>query len=169
MAVHPWFVPVQGQRIDDLDDPIRPLWLRPPPPPPAHALGEAIFQPDPRSGRPQAETLSIRVRGQGDTSQLSGGDVQNRRLVVLRPFPQRTWLRPRASTTYRWERALHPDAVQVLDSATAQITLRDGDILVTSTEGVARAYEVEVGAAVHAGHPLTLGRVPQVEDYSKGG
>ena len=28
MAVHPWFVPVQGQRIDDLDDPIRPLWIR---------------------------------------------------------------------------------------------------------------------------------------------
>ena len=169
LAIHPWLVPVQGQRIGDLDDPIRPLWLRPPPPPPAHALGEAVFQPDPRSGRLQLSTISIRVRGQVDTSHLSGGDVQARRLVVIRPFPSETWLRPRATTTYRWERALHPDAIQALDGATATLTLRDGDILVTSTEGVARAYEVEIGAVVPAGHPMTLGRLPQVEDYSKGG
>ena len=74
-----------------------------------------------------------------------------------------------ATKIHRWESALHRDAVQVLDGATATLTLRDGDVLVTSTEGVARAYEVELGASVSAGHPMTLSRLPQVEDYSSGG
>lgn len=169
MAIHPWLVPVQGSRIGDLDDPIRPLWIRPPPPAPGHALGEAVFQPELGSSRVQVDTLTVRVRGQVDTSQLTSGDVQARRLVVLRPFPASPWLGRRAPTTYRWEPALHRDAVQVLDGATASLTLRDGDVLVTSTEGVARAYEVELGASVSLGHPMTLSRLPAVEDYSKGG
>ena len=169
MAVHPWLVPVQGRRIGDLDDPIRPLWNRPPPPPAGHALGEAVFLPEPGSNRVQVDTLTIRVRGQVDTGRLQNGDVQARRLVVLRPFPASAWLGRRAATTYRWESALHRDAVQVLDGATATLTLRDGDVLVTSTEGVARAYEVELGGSISAGHPMTLSRLPQVEDYSSGG
>lgn len=166
-AVHLWLVPIHGARIHAYDDPIRPLWSRPPPPLASHVLGEARFDPDPATLDPQTEVLTVRLKGNLDVSQLGVADAQTRRVAVLRAWPASPWFSRRRERTYRWEAALPAEAVQVVDATTEALTLRDGDVLVLSTEGVARAYELEFGAEVPASSDLLFWRLPQIEDYAK--
>ena len=55
-------------------------------------------------------------------------------------WPTRPWSFKRAPATYRWQEALPEDALQVVDASTPTLRLRDGDLLVVSVEGVARAW-----------------------------
>jgi hypothetical protein len=163
-VIHHWIVPVQDPRIEELDDPVRPLWPRTPLPLATHVLGDATFEPDPSSQMPQWRTITVRLADQRDVVRLEQGNVQTRRLVVLRAFPgrsQKGLLLP----TYRWDEAVSAGAVQIVDATTERITLQDGDVLVLSTEGVARAYELEIGTAVSDWDELGRERAPQLEDY----
>ncbi len=165
LVMHPWMVPVRSSRIAELDDPIRPLWDQPAPLLPDHILGDAAFEPDPLTRMDQWEVITIRLRGRDDTAGLGGGDGGSRRMVILRPFPAPgASARPKVST-YRWEEAVPADTIQVLDPTTETATLRDGDVLVLSSEGVAKAYEVEIGAPVYRVADGALFRAPQLEDY----
>ena len=65
----------------------------------------------------------------------------------------------------RIERALQLSTLQVVDATTDVLTLQNGDILVLSTEGVARAFELEIGAPVYGYEELNHQRPPQLEDY----
>ena len=56
--------------------------------------------------------------------------------------------------------------VQIMDATTDRIHLRSGDLIVVSTEGVARAYEVECGAPIYYPEMATF-RQAQIEDYVK--
>lgn len=163
--IHSWLVPVQDARIGELDDPVRPLWRRQPSPLPSHVLGEAAFLPDPRSREPQDEEITVQLRGNRETAALRGGDVQSRRLVVLRAFPPPGVSRRGVARTWRWERRIPAASLQVVDAGTRALSLRDGDVLVLSTEGVARAFEVELGERVTAGQEPSPPRPPQLEDY----
>lgn len=168
--VHTWYVPVQASRIADLDDPVSPLWQKAPRPQPLHILGDARFEPDPLTKGPQWDVLTVHLRSQQDVTSLDNkSDAKTRRMVVLRAFPPGVfgWLRSRVRT-YRWDKGVPRDAVQVLDHTTERANLRTGDVIVLSTEGVAHAYEVEIGAPVR---DRSLGvlqfRSPQLEDYVK--
>lgn len=168
LHIHPWLVPVEDARIGELDDPVRPLWASPPPPLASHTLGEAAFLPDPHSHEPQLREITVSLRGNRDTAAIRGGDVQTRRLVVLRPFPAPGEPRRGGGRTWRWERELPQGALQVVDAASTAITLRDGDILVLGSEGVARAFEVELGEPLTADALPSPARAPQLEDYEEG-
>lgn len=164
-AVHFWIVPAADARIGAFDDPVRPLWSQPPLPLPSHVLGTARFEVE--RGRPQTRTLTLTLRGQTDTSTVGSGDAATRRVVVLRASPSRPWGALRARTTYRWQAAVPAESIQGVDATTRSLTLRDGDVLVVSTEGVARAYQLEIGAPLSA-HADVLGRrPPQLEDYAR--
>ncbi len=165
LVMHPWMVPVRSSRIAELDDPIKPLWDLPPPLLPDHILGEAAFEPDPLTKQDQWEVITLRLKGRADTSSLSSGDAQTRRMVILRAFPAPGHsARPRMAT-YRWEDDVPADTVQVLDPTVPYATLRDGDILLLSAEGVAKAFEVEIGAPVYRVADGNIFRAPQLEDY----
>ncbi len=165
-VMHHWVVSVHDPRIEDLDDPIQPLWPRVPLPQSYHVLGEAAFEPEPDTQLPQWHTITIRFEDQRDVNQLGAGGVQTRRLVVLRPFPRRRGLfGPTATRTYRWDPSLSAATIQVVDATTEQVNLQDGDILVLSSEGVARAFELEIGASIYRRSELGIGRPPQLEDY----
>lgn len=168
-VLHHWVVPVHDARVEDLDDPVRPLWRRRPAALPFHVLGNAAFEPDIRSQAPQWRTVTIRLDALEDITALDQGSVQTRRLAVLRPFASRGPRAPAPPRTYRWDSPVAPGAVQVVDATTDRITLQDGDILVLSTEGVARAYELEIGAPVYAWSEIGHVRPPQLEDYVGGG
>jgi hypothetical protein len=163
-TVHAWTIPVRACRIEELDDPIRPLWARPAPIQPFHMLGEAAFEPTPGSLRVQTQELSIQLRGTSDVASMGSGALA-RRVVVLQAFPEPGQSRTRRPATYRWETAVPAVCVQVVDAATQRIFLRNGSLLVLSTEGIARAYELEVGAAVYDWEVAMLQRPPQLEDY----
>lgn len=164
-VIHPWLVPVRGSRIADLDDPIRPLWPRALPPLPAHALGDAAFEPDPLTRATQTELLTLRMRGSDETVNLAQSDGLTRRIAILRPFlPPGVPSRPRLST-YAWDEPVPDESVQVVDPTTELATLRNGDVIVVSVEGVARAYEVELGAAVYTASEAEAMRPPQLADY----
>ena len=61
-----------------------------------------------------------------------------------------------------------PDAtVQIVDANTETLTLTDGCVIVLSTEGVARAFELEIGAPVYELNEAIGFRPPQLEDYVK--
>jgi hypothetical protein len=167
-GVHPWLVPVQGARIGDLDDPVRPLWNRSSPLQPSHVMGEASFEPDAELRRAQWETITVRVKGRRDVTTLTGEDVQARRLVVLRAWPP-PGARGEGETTYLWESGVPAASIQVVDAVTESISLRDGDVIVLSIEGVARAFELEIGAPVFDLGELATFRPPQLEDYVGGG
>lgn len=168
LVMHPWLVPVRSSRIAELDDPVRPLWEEPPPLLPDHILGDAAFEPDPLTRQDQWDVLTIRLRGRADVQSM-GGDAQTRRMVILRAFPAPgTSARARLST-YRWEDLVPEQTVQVLDPTTEVAQLRDGDILVLSAEGVARAFEVEIGAPVYRVADALQFRAPQIEDYVEAG
>lgn len=164
--LHPWIVPVQDPRIEEFDDPVRPLWPRPTLPLAYHVLGEASFEPDEATQLPQWHTITIRLDEHRDVGRLSQGNVQTRRLAVLRPFPSHgaSGL-ARILRTYRWDDPIPAGTLQVVDATTETITLQDGDVIVLSTEGVARAFELEIGAAVHARDALASRRGPHLEDY----
>ncbi len=163
--LHHWVVPVQDPRIEDFDDPVRLLWSRPSLPLPYHVLGEATFEPDDATQLPQWDTITIRLDEQRDVGRLSDGNVQTRRLAVLRPFPTRGRGGARTVRTYRWDKRVAPGALQVVDATTQSIELRNGDLLVLSTEGVARAYELEIAAPIFASDELAHRRGPHLEDY----
>ena len=164
-AVYPWIVPVQASRIADLDDPITPLWPQPNSPPTHHVLGEGVFEPDPMTKGPQWNVLTIRLKSQEDTTELSeGSDSKTRRMVILRPFPTGLFHRNQLRT-YKWDIDIPDEAIQVLDSTTEAVNLRDGDVLVISSEGVAHAYEFEIGAPLYEPFDKHRARPPQLPDY----
>ena len=165
-AIHPR-LPVRAGRIEDLDDPVRPLWTRPNRPRDHHVLGDASFEPDPVTRQPQTRVITVRLRAPDDVTTLSGGDIQSRRIVVLRPFPVGDARRGQQSVTYRWDDdRLPPGSIQVVDATTRELQLRDGDVLVLSSEGIARAYAIEIGEPLYTWGPLSTSRPPQVEDYT---
>jgi hypothetical protein len=164
LVMHPWLVPVKSSRIAELDDPIRPLWPAAPPRLNNHLFGEASFEPDPVTKLDQWDVITVRMRSQEDTATM-GGDAKSRRIVILRPFPAPgTSARPRLAT-YRWDQAVPDQAIQILDATTQTATLRSGDVILLSSEGVATAFEVEVGAPVYRAVDATAFRPPQLEDY----
>lgn len=160
--VHPWLVPVHDRRIAGVDDPVRPLWVRPARPPASHILGIARAEASWGAALPRRLVLELGA-GQ-ELATLREGDVQSRRLVVLRTWGDPTGERDRP--TWRWERRARRGAVQVVDASTERLTLEDGDIIVLSTEGVARAYEVELGEGLPPEDLAGFVRVPQLEDYT---
>jgi hypothetical protein len=166
-SIHPWRVPLLRARIDDLDDPIRPLWERPSPPPAHHLLGDAWFEPDPLTGRPQVDEITVHLGEGRDLTVIRDEDVQTRRMVVLRPFPRDRTAGDAPPRTYTWEADLPPGAVQVVDAATRTLRLRDGDLIVVSSEGVARAFLLELGALVDEDGGPSRARLPQMEDYTR--
>ena len=54
---------------------------------------------------------------------------------------------------------------QIITAKTPAVTLRDGDVLVMSSEGVARAFEVEMGEPIYDHSRANAFRAPQLEDY----
>ena len=166
-VIHPWLVPVRGSRIEGLDDPVQPLWaeripfLRP------HILGDAAFEPDPITKKTQWDVLTIKMSGQEDVAKVQSGDAQTRRIVVLRPFPPPGRNRRKGIATYRWESGVPQESLQILDPTVEAATLYEGDILVLSSEGVARAFEVEMGAPLYDPFLAEAFRPPQLEDYVK--
>ena len=168
LVMHPWLVPVQQARIEKLDDPVRPLWPQRAPLLPHHILGEASFQPDPVTRETQSKVISIKMGARQDTSAVAAEESKTRRIVILRAYP-RGFLRRRRVRTYRWEASGLKEAIQVLDATTETATLMDGDLVVLSAEGVARAFEVELGAPLFSYAEFEAFRPPQLEDYVKVG
>jgi len=164
-VIHHWVVAVRDPRIEDLDDPIRPLWRRRPPPLSHHVLGNAVFEPDPVTQQPQWAEITVRLKDQIDVGQLHQFNAQQRRMVVLRPFSSVLDSLFRTGRTYRWDTSLPRGAMMVVDASTTQLSLRDGDILILSTEGVARAFELEIGVPVYDRAAFGHQRPPQLEDY----
>jgi len=163
-AMHPWLVPVQGARIGDMDDPVRALWPRTAPPLSSHVMGEASFEPDALIRRAQWSEITIRLRGNSDLNSVSGDNAQTRRFVVLRAFPA-PGSRGEGANTYLWQAGVPASSLQVVDSDTESLSLRSGDVIVLSIEGVARAFELEIGQPVFEAGELAAFRSPQLEDY----
>ncbi|MBT3218140.1 MAG: hypothetical protein HN348_03540 [Proteobacteria bacterium] len=165
MSIHPWLIPVKSSRIADLDDPVKPLWDVPPPPEGHHVLGDVAFEPDPLTKGAQWELATIRLKSQaGDDSLAQASSAKTQRVVILRPFPRSMRKQTR---TYKWEQNIPEESVQVLDQTTETATLRSGDVIVLASEGVAHAYEFEVGAPIYKDIALFRARPPQMEDYTK--
>lgn len=165
-SIHPWLVPVIGARIQELDDPVRPLWQRKAPPSPAHVLGDASFEPDPVTGAAQTDILTLRVAQRSDIGALSAGGAQSRRVSVLCAFPDMA-AAAKEAPTYAWDEELPPGSLQVMDAATDSLELSNGSVLVLSTEGVARAYELEICEPILERRSLEHYRPPQLEDYAE--
>jgi len=165
-SVHPWLVPVKASRIPELDDPIRPLWGRREPPLPYHILGSSSFEADEVTKQEQWDRITVRLKGQDETRTLSGS-AQSQRMVILRPFLEPGESRRSQIRTYTWERVVPDATVQIVDATTQRLLLTDGCVIVLSTEGVARAYELEIGAPVYQLNEAIGFRPPQLEDYVK--
>ena len=165
-AVHPWLVPVRAARISEFDDPVRALWTEPATPQAAHVLGDAAFELDARTGQTQTHTITLKLRGRQDVTELAESDVQSRRIYVLRAFPPPGKSRKTVESTYRWDRPVPESSMQTVNAATESITLTEGSILVLSSEGVARAYQVEIGTPVLSWQNQPGFRPPQLEDYT---
>ena len=167
LVMHPWLVPVRSSRIKDLDDPVKPLWDARPPLPADHILGECAFEPDPFTKMDQWEVMTIRLKGLEDMASMYGTSAAVQRMVILRSYPAPgTDTRSRLAT-YRWDVSVPETSVQVLDPTTAspKAEIRDGDVLLISQEGVAKAFEVEIGAPVYRLADANAFRPPQLEDY----
>jgi hypothetical protein len=89
------------------------------------------------------------------------------RMVVLRPFLEPGESRKSQIRTYTWERTVPDATVQTVDANTQRLLLTNGCVIVLSTEGVARAYELEIGAPVYQLNEAINFRPPQLEDYVK--
>lgn len=165
-SLHPWLVPVKASRIPELDDPIRPLWPRREPPLNYHILGEASFEADEVTKHEQWDRITIRLKGQDETRTLKGS-AQTQRMVILRPYLDPGESRRSQIRTYTWEQGVPDGTVQIVDANTQKLLLTDGCVIVLSTEGVARAYEVEIGAPVYQLNEAIGFRPPQLEDYVK--
>ncbi len=169
LVLHPWLVPVHSSRIDKLDDPVKELWRKRPPFLPHHILGEASFEPDPVTRMSQWDVINIKMSNRQDTGAVHSDDAQARRIAVLRPFPPPGRRGRRRLATYRWDEGGAMESLQVVDATTESATLMDGDVLVLSSEGVARAFEVELGAPLYDMADVEAFRPPQLEDYVKVG
>lgn len=168
MVAHTWYVPVRASRIADLDDPVRLLWPDPITPPGHHVLGDATFEPDPLTKGPQWDVVTVRIRSQEDTSSIKkGGDGKTRRMVILRAFTEGMLFRRAQLRTYAWDASIPEEAVQVLDATTPTAVLKTGDLIVLSSEGVAHAYEFEVGGPIYWEKSSLGARPPQLPDYVK--
>ncbi len=165
-VLHPWLIPVKAARIGDLDDPVAPLWGRRPPLPGQHLLGDCVFEPDPYTLQVQGDTITVRLRGQDSFGGLDGG-AETRRLVILRPYVSGSFFHKSQIKTYRWDEKVPEGTVQVIDATQDTVELKDGDVLVSSSEGVARAYEIEIGADIFDRAEAAAFRPPQLEDYVK--
>ena len=164
-AVFPWVVPVRAARIENLDDPVVPLWPPGRPYPSSHVLGDASFEPDPATGSTQWDVITLRLGSRSDVMSLREEDAQARRVVVLRAFPRLgAWAHMSQPLTYRWQERVPGECLQVVDATLDLVQLCDGDILVLSAEGVARAYEVELGQPIRDPSVLFV-RPPQLHDY----
>ena len=168
LVMHPWLVPVSSSRIDKLDDPVRPLWPERAPLLPHHILGEASFEPDPVTRETQWDVVTIKMGARTDVSTVMVEDSKTRRIVVLRAFPK-GFMRRRRVRTYKWESGGPRDSIQVLDATVETATLMEGDLVVLSAEGVARAFEVELGKPLYSYAEFEAFRPPQLEDYVKVG
>ena len=84
---------------------------------------------------------------------------------MLRPFPAPgTHDLKREPPAYSWESPLPAGARRKLhEVATAR--LQNGDVLVLSTQGETRAFELELGALLYPEDLPVSGRIPQLEDY----
>ena len=165
LSTHPWLVPVKASRVPELDDPIRPLWPRREPPVAYHVLGGASFEPCPYTNQEQWDEITIRLKGSDDVGSLSGSAAVNRSIVVMKPFLRPGTPRKKRITTYRWEKAVWEASVQHVDATTESLSIENGSIIVLATEGVARAFEVEIGAPVYRLPDASGFRPPQLEDY----
>lgn len=165
LSTHPWLVPVKASRVPELDDPIRPLWPRREPPVAYHVLGGASFEPCPYTNQEQWDEITIRLKGSDDVGSLSGSAATNRSIVVMKPFLKPGTPRKKRITTYRWEQAVWEASVQHVDATTESLSIENGSIIVLATEGVARAFEVEIGAPVYRLPDASGFRPPQLEDY----
>lgn len=165
LSTHPWLVPVKASRVPELDDPIRPLWPRREPPVAYHVLGGASFEPCPYTNQEQWDEITVRLKGSDDVGALSGSAGTNRSIVVMKPFLTPGTPRKKRITTYRWEKAVWEASVQHVDATTESLSIENGSIIVLATEGVARAFEVEIGAPVYRLPDASGFRPPQLEDY----
>ena len=165
-SLHPWLVPVKASRIPELDDPIRPLWGRREAPLQYHILGNASFEANDITKQEQWDHITVRLKGQDETRKLSGSSM-TQRMVVLRPFLEPGESRKSQIRTYTWERTVPDATVQTVDANTQRLLLTNGCVIVLSTEGVARAYELEIGAPVYQLNEAINFRPPQLEDYVK--
>ena len=165
LSTHPWLVPVKTSRVPELDDPIRPLWPRREPPVPYHVLGAASFEPCPFTNQEQWGEITIRLKGSDDVGSLSGSAATNRSIVVMKPFLKPGTPRKKRITTYRWEKPVWEASLQHVDATTESLSLENGSVIVLATEGVARAFEVEIGAPVYRLPEAAGFRPPQLEDY----
>jgi hypothetical protein len=166
-SLHPWLVPVKASRVAELDDPIRPLWSRREPPMSFHILGDASFEPDSLTNKAQWKEITVRLKGTDDVASVSGAAAQNRSLIVLKPFLRPGESRKKKIVTYRWEKPVPEGTVQHVDATTERLSLENGSIIVLATEGVARAFEVEIGSPVYQWNDAAGFRPPQIEDYVK--
>ena len=165
LSTHPWLVPVKASRVPELDDPIRPLWPRREPPVPYHVLGGASFEPCPFTNQEQWDEITIRLKGSDDVGSLSGSAATNRSIVVMKPFLKPGTPRKKRITTYRWEKPVWEASLQHVDATTESLSLENGSVIVLATEGVARAFEIEIGAPVYRLPEAAGFRPPQLEDY----
>lgn len=164
-TVHPWLVPVKRARIEALDDPVRALWNKPPPPLAQHVIGPAAFELDPLTHAPQCEEVRILMKGQSETASIGSGDAQVRQIFVIRPFRDVGESSRRRFATYRWDEDVPEVCLQIVDASTEALSLRDGSVLVLSTGGVARAYELEIGEAIGEDRVGRWLSAPQYQDY----
>jgi len=170
--VRPWIVPIKDARVSGLDDPARPLWSQNVPSAITHVLGDARFEVDPDAREPQRHTITVHVHLDAPASGLAnlGKDHQQfARVVVLRPHSSAPGRDHGRHTLYAWDPRLPADAVQILDGQTRELQLRNGDVVVVSSEGVAYAYELEIGSPLSGLPWHSHGRMPQIEDYVKAG
>lgn len=165
LITHPWLVPVKASRVPELDDPIKPLWPRREPPVAYHVLGSASFEPCKYTNAEQWSEITVRLKGSDDVGSVSGSAALNRSIVVLKPFLRPGTSRKKRITTYQWEQAVWEASIQTVDATTETLSLEDGCIIVLATEGVARAFEVEIGAPVYRLPDASGFRPPQLEDY----
>jgi hypothetical protein len=167
LATHPWLVPVKASRVPELDDPIRPLWPRREPPISYHVLGNASFEPCKYTNQEQWDEITIRLKGSDDIGSLSGAASMNRSIVVMKPFLRPGTPRKKRITTYRWENPVLQASIQNVDATTETLSLENGSVIVMATEGVARAFELEIGSPVYRLTEASGFRPPQIEDYVK--
>ena len=164
-AIHPWLIPVKASRVPELDDPIRPLWPRREPPTPVHSIGASIFEPCHHTNKEQWSEVTLSLKGNEDVASVAGGAAVNRSIVVLKPFLRPGASRKRRITTYKWEPSVYEGSVQHVDSTTETLSLENGSIIVLATEGVARAFELEIGEPLYRLTDVAGFRPPQIEDY----
>jgi hypothetical protein len=166
-ATHPWLVMVKASRVPELDDPIRTLWAHREPPQAFHSLGEAAFELDPFTKQEQWNEITIKLKGSSDTAALSGAAAVTQSIIVMKPFLRPGTPRRKQKTTYRWDTPILVGSIQAVDASTETLSLENGSIIVLSTEGVSRAFELEIGAAVYRFNEAAGFRPPQLEDYVK--